>query len=101
MFKHIPSALGCLGLLLSMTAQADNTLKTQKDKVSYSIGINWGVQLSQAKSKIDIEKVSQGMKDGFNGQQPKLTMDEMKQAISDFQVAMQKGQTGRGQQKSR
>ncbi|MDH5764924.1 MAG: FKBP-type peptidyl-prolyl cis-trans isomerase [Gammaproteobacteria bacterium] len=92
MFKHIPAALGCLGLLLSTTAQADDSLKTDKDKVSYSIGINWGAQLSQAKGKIDIEKVSQGMKDGFNGKQPKLTMEEMKQVITNFQQAMQKEQ---------
>lgn len=92
MFKHIPAALGCLGLLLSTTAQADDSLKTEKDKVSYSIGINWGAQLSQAKGKIDIEKVSQGMRDGFNGKQPKLTMDEMKQVINNFQTAMQKEQ---------
>ena len=92
MLKQLPAILGCLGLALSVTANADDTLKTPKDKVSYSIGINWGTQLSQAKGKIDIEKVSQGMKDGFNGQQPKLTMDEMKQVINDFQVAMQKEQ---------
>ena len=92
MLKQLPVVLGCLGLALSITAQADDSLKTQKDKVSYSIGINWGAQLSQAKGKIDIEKVSQGIKDGFNGQQPKLTMDEMKQVINDFQVAMQKEQ---------
>lgn len=92
MLKQLPAVLGCMGLALSITANADDTLKTQKDKVSYSIGINWGAQLSQAKSKIDIEKVSQGMRDGFNGSQPKLSMDEMKQVISDFQVAMQKEQ---------
>lgn len=92
MFKHIPAALGCLGLLLSAAAQADDSLKTDKDKVSYSIGINWGAQLSQAKGKIDIDKVSQGLKDGFTGQQPKLTMEEMKQVITNFQMAMQKEQ---------
>ena len=92
MLKQLPAVFGCLGLALAITAHADDSLKTQKDKVSYSIGINWGAQLSQAKGKIDIEKVTQGMKDGFNGGQPKLTMDEMKQAISDFQVAMQQEQ---------
>jgi len=92
MLKQLPAILGCMGLALSVTAHADDSLKTQKDKVSYSIGMNWGAQLSQAKDKIDSEKVSQGMKDGFNSAKPKLTMDEMKQVISDFQVAMQKEQ---------
>lgn len=92
MLKQLPAILGCLGLALSVTAHADDALKTEKDKVSYSIGINWGAQLSQAKGKIDIEKVSQGMKDGFNGGKPKLSMDEMKQVISDFQTSMQKEQ---------
>ena len=92
MLKQLPAILGCMGLALSVTAQADDSLKTPKDKVSYSIGINWGTQLSQAKGKIDIDIVSQGMKDGFNAQKPKMTMDEMKQAITDFQAAIQKEQ---------
>ncbi len=92
MFKVLPAMLGCIGLVASLNVLADNALTTQKDKQSYAIGINLGMQLSQQKDEINIDNVVLGLKDVFAGQQPKLTMEEMQQVMMTFQKTMQEKQ---------
>ncbi|HEY9051648.1 MAG TPA: FKBP-type peptidyl-prolyl cis-trans isomerase [Gammaproteobacteria bacterium] len=92
MLKVLPAMLGCIGLVTSLNVLADNALTSQKDKQSYSIGINLGMQLSQQKDEIDVDKVILGLKDVFAGQQPKLTMEEMQQVMMTFQKTIQEKQ---------
>lgn len=89
MLKHIPVVLGCIGLLGCFDSLADQSLNSQKDKASYSIGINLGTQLSQNKDDIDVDKVIMGMKEAFAGKEPRLTPEETRTVMTEFQQSMQ------------
>jgi hypothetical protein len=74
------------------------TLKTEKDKVSYAIGVNIGKSMRKDTVDIDPAIFSRGMKDALAGGKLLLTDDEMKAALTKLQtdlrakqeVAMQK-----------
>ncbi|TNF37532.1 MAG: FKBP-type peptidyl-prolyl cis-trans isomerase [Gammaproteobacteria bacterium] len=97
MFKVLPAMLGCIGLVASMNVLADTSLNNQKDKQSYAIGVNLGMQLSQQKEEINLDNVIMGLKDVFSGQQPKMTMEEMQQTMMTFQQTLQEKQQARMQ----
>ena len=89
MLKHISVVLGCIGLLGCFDSMADQSLDSQKDKASYSIGINLGTQLSQNKDDIDVDKVIMGMNEAFAGKESRLTPEEMRTVMTEFQQSMQ------------
>ena len=89
MLKLLPTIIGCLGLL-SISAIADNSLKTQEQKVSYVIGIQLGTQLLISKDDIDLDAMKLGMQDIFSGTKSKLSNDEMRQAMMSFQESKKK-----------
>jgi len=77
------------GILASTQVYADAGLQSQKDKVSYSIGVQMGLQLSSQKNEIDADKVMMGFKDVFQGKQPQLTPKEMQESIVAFKKDIQ------------
>ena len=68
---------------------ADQPLETNKDKVSYSIGLDLGKYLSNMKGKIDYDILKQGIDDGFSGAEPRLSQEEMTAAQQEFAAAVQ------------
>ena len=69
--KHIIAAIlfGLFTLPLTLSgadSTADRPLETNKDKVSYSIGLDLGKYLTNMKGKIDYELLKQGIDDGFS-----------------------------------
>jgi len=80
MFKIIISTT-----LLSAVLLATSTLKTAKQKASYTIGIQLGTQLMISKDDIDLDAMKMGMQNIFSGKKPRLSNDEMRQAMMDFQ----------------
>jgi FKBP-type peptidyl-prolyl cis-trans isomerase FklB len=89
MFKAFPAVIGCIGLMASFSTLAEAKLESQKDKASYTIGIQMGMQLSQQKDDIDMNSVIQGFTDAFSGNKPKLSMEEMQQTMQAFQQEIQ------------
>ncbi len=83
MLKLLSTIIGSLGLITTM-AMAE-TLKTQEQKASYVIGIQLGKQLMISKDDIDLDAIKLGMQDIFSGTRPKLSNDEMRQAMMDYQ----------------
>jgi FKBP-type peptidyl-prolyl cis-trans isomerase len=67
----------------------DRPLETNKDKVSYSIGLDLGKYLSNMKGKIDYELLKQGIDDGFSGAEPRLGQEEITIAQEEFAAALQ------------
>lgn len=67
----------------------DRPLETNKDKVSYSIGLDLGKYLSNMKGKIDYELLKQGIDDGFSGAEPRLSQEEITSAQEEFAAALQ------------
>jgi FKBP-type peptidyl-prolyl cis-trans isomerase FklB len=66
------------------------TLKTQKDKNSYAVGLNvgksLGAQLHQQSVEIDQAILLRGMKDALAGSKPLLTDDEVKTVLTQLQT---------------
>ncbi len=80
--------IGILGIffLASQSLAAENTqLKSQKDKVSYSIGINIGKNMKQLPTEIDPDIFNKGFKDGVSGAKPMLSEEEMRTVLTALQ----------------
>ncbi|MCK4875045.1 MAG: FKBP-type peptidyl-prolyl cis-trans isomerase N-terminal domain-containing protein, partial [Sulfurimonas sp.] len=84
MSKLLPTVIGCLALITT-SAMAGNSLKSQEQKAGYVIGIQLGKQLMISKDDIDLDAMKQGMKDVFTGKKPKLSNDDMRKAMTTYQ----------------
>jgi len=63
-------------------------LKTFKDKLSYSLGVDMGSYLNGIGEELDYEKLQLGLKDGFEGNQALLTPEEMESVQKEFAAKM-------------
>jgi len=70
-------------------------LKDQKDKVSYSIGLQIGFNLSRQKVDISPEVLASGIKDALAGK-PQLNPDQIKEVMSTFEKDMEQKQKESG-----
>ena len=85
--------LTLVGLGLATSVYAVD-LKTETDKVSYSIGYDMATKFKQQGIGLNPEVFSQGLTDGLAGTQPALSMEEQKTVMEAFQKQMvQKMQT--------
>ena len=73
----------CL-LLLSQTAWADTGLKTDKQKFSYTVGIQIGNNLKSGGDDVDIDAFIQAIRDVFAGDQYQLTTEEMQMVMQRY-----------------
>lgn len=83
--------MGVLGVaLLAGQAEANEktALKTEKDKISYSIGLNIGGNLKRDAIEIDVEALSKGIKDALTGGKPLMTEKEVQETMTAFQKTM-------------
>ena len=71
-------------------------LKDQKDKVSYSIGMNIGANLSRQKVDINPDVLVAGIKDAIAGK-PQLTQDQVKDVMQQFEKDMEQKQKEAGE----
>ena len=68
------------------------TLKTQKEKVSYAIGMNIGKSLHKDSVDIDPAIFARGVKDALTSAKPLLTDEEMKTVLTALQGELRKQQ---------
>ncbi len=66
------------------------TLATQKDKVSYAIGMSIGQSMKKDALDIDPNILAQGLKDGIAGSKPLLSEEEAKTVLTEFRTEMAK-----------
>jgi FKBP-type peptidyl-prolyl cis-trans isomerase FklB len=71
-------------------------LKDQKDKVSYSIGMQIGFNLSRQKVEINPDVLAAGIKDAIGGK-PQLTPDQVKEIMATFEKDMEQKQKAAGE----
>ena len=71
-------------------------LKDQKDKVSYSIGLQIGFNLSRQKVDISPEVLASGIKDALAGK-PQLNPDQIKEVMTNFEKDMEQKQKEAGE----
>lgn len=68
------------------------TLKTQKDKTSYAIGMNMGKGMRKDSVEVDPNILLRGMKDGLAGGKTLMTDDEARAAMVALQADLRKKQ---------
>ncbi len=84
-------------LALPLFGQEKSTqLKDQKDKVSYSIGLQIGFNLGRQKVDISPDVLAAGIKDALAGK-PQLTTDQIKEVMTTFEKDMEQKQKEAGQ----
>jgi FKBP-type peptidyl-prolyl cis-trans isomerase len=74
------------------------TLKTQKDKFSYALGMKMGANLKKQDVPVDPAILSRGLKDALAGSKTLLTDEEAQAALSDVQNDLRKKQQEKMQQ---
>ena len=68
---------------------AKGGLKTEKEQVSYVIGMQIGESLKSAKDEVELETLVKAMKATIDGKEPLLTQEEAMQVMQAFSVRMQ------------
>lgn len=89
----------CLGLSLSLAVLAmpaiaadDQGFKDEKEKASYSVGVNFGGTIKRAGFEVDVDVVAAGMRDVLAGKEPRLTDAQARETIMAYQQAAKKQQ---------
>lgn len=81
-------------MLAAMAAAGQDTpaLKSQKDKISYALGVDLGNQLRKQSIDVDPALFGQGLKDALSGSKALMTEDQVKAAVSELQAEMKRKQ---------
>jgi FKBP-type peptidyl-prolyl cis-trans isomerase len=77
--------IGVLLLAGQVFGAEETILKSQKDKVSYAIGANFGKSMNQQSVDIDLDIMMKGLKDGLAGGKLLLTDQETREVMTAFQ----------------
>ena len=82
------AALGIMLLSGHVYAEEKMVLKDQKDKVSYSMGINIGNNLERQSIDVNPDALMQGIKDALSGGDTLMTEQEVNETMMNFQKEM-------------
>ncbi len=88
MKKIILGTLFSLGLASIVLADATNVLSDTKSRVSYAIGLNIGHSFKAQDIDVDVDLVTQAIKDVSAGKPELMTEAEVKQTLMAFQQEM-------------
>ncbi len=87
--KRLLTVILCFMLLAGQAnAAAKIALKNEKDKVSYSIGLNIGNNLKSQSIDVNPDILAKGIKDALSGSKPLLTEKEVQETLAAFQKEM-------------
>ena len=82
------------GLLAALVgAQEAQVLKTQKDKVSYSFGVDVVRNFKRQGIEVDADLMLKGIRDALSGGNLLMTDDEIRKTIVTFQAEMKQKRT--------
>lgn len=74
-----------IGLLASSVyAEAETALKDQKDRLSYSMGVDFGSKLKQQSIDINADMFSKGLNDSLSGNKTLLAEEEIKAEMNNL-----------------
>ncbi|MCK9418717.1 MAG: FKBP-type peptidyl-prolyl cis-trans isomerase [Nitrospirae bacterium] len=80
----------CMALAASPVLAGENLeLKTQKDKVSYAIGLDMGNNMKKSELEIDPDVLARAIKDILAGSKPLMTDQEAKETLIALQKDLQ------------
>lgn len=87
--RGIAAVAVIVGLLSGVAhAQSKPSLKTDQEKVSYSIGLDIGANFKRQSVELDSKALAAGISDGLSGAKSALSEDEVKKVLADFQQQM-------------
>ena len=87
--------LAALALVAPALADHPNVLKDQRDKASYSIGVNIGSGIKANALDLNTDALMAGVQDGISGAKPQLTDQEREETLMAFEQEMMKKETER------
>lgn len=76
---------GIVFMALQVQAEEPQPLKTQKDKVSYGIGVDMVRNFKKQGIEADLDQVIKGMRDSASGAKLLISDAEMKKNLADYQ----------------
>ena len=68
---------------------AEDTLKTQQEKIGYAIGMNIATNMMQQKVDVDADQLAAGLTAVLKGEKTVLTLEEMGEILTAYQQEMQ------------
>ncbi len=80
--------LACLAAPGTIQAAESSELKTFKDKLSYSMGLDMGTYLNGIGDELDYNRLIQGLKTGYDGGKSILPTEEMQTVQQEFAQRM-------------
>jgi UDP-GlcNAc:undecaprenyl-phosphate/decaprenyl-phosphate GlcNAc-1-phosphate transferase len=86
------AVLGVVILAAQVTAEETPVLKTQKDKVSYGIGVDLIRNIRQQGIEIDMDALMKGIKDAFAGENLLMTEKDLRTTMNAFQTDLRRKQ---------
>ncbi|MFA5683529.1 MAG: FKBP-type peptidyl-prolyl cis-trans isomerase [Lysobacteraceae bacterium] len=87
--RHTLLAVAAAGIIAGSGAASGQELKTEKDKVSYMVGMQVGGSLVQIKDEIDMNIVIAAIHSAMAGDQPKLSAEEAMAVQQEFAQKLQ------------
>jgi len=92
--RYFAVAVVCLTLVMSGSVFAVDvtTLKGEKDKLGYSIGMDVGSVIKRQGVEVNPDAVAKGFKDAYTGGKTLLTEEEMRQEIQVLQTKLMERQ---------
>lgn len=91
-FRSTLAAAVALGLVVSTSASALDKLTTEKEKVSYMIGMDMAQGLTQVKDEIDLNVLFEGVRAQLAGGKTLMTAEESQTVRQEFMNKMRSQQ---------
>lgn len=98
--KYFIAIVAALALAMPVVALEKTQLKDQKDKASYAIGLQIGLNFGKQKLEINTDALAAGVKDGMNGK-PQMTEAEIKEAMTAFEKDLETKQAQAGEKNAK
>lgn len=90
--KQSSIIIAALLLAAPAFAQEKNELKNEKDKVSYSIGLDIGTTFKKQDMDIDPAALLKGLQDGAAGTKPLMSEEQVKETMTAYSKSMMEKQ---------
>jgi FKBP-type peptidyl-prolyl cis-trans isomerase len=93
-------ALGTAFLTIAVAAQDAPDLSTQKEKLSYALGMQMGADFRKQDLDLDLATLTKGLVESFNGAKTVLTEEEMRAILTNAKEEYEKKQAALREEKA-
>ena len=87
-----------LVMLITTGAVSAQDMSSDKDKLSYAVGWEFGADLKRRNQEFDVEAVVAALRDAVGDQTPKVAVEEMRELLTAFQEKLRQEQLAAFQQ---